>query len=311
MFNWQIFCYATTSPSLFVLGAGASMPTIKNDPSVIREKILGNGIYDVNIHNSTLIRDRLLPYDDKADIEAFKNQTISTNELAAHIPTSAIELIYARQLAAREAIICDQYEVFLKFRRSVLFIFNYDNLADQISFHHVCLYPHGKFDGKVLYSDSVERALSYLAVGDSFVERSFRYHPPIPEHPGITNRLAYRHLKTCYESLKFVVFIGYSFGKNKNNDLMDDIESFEMIVDLLKWRPKPVLIIDPSPEYLSARLESCLNGAPVYILRCKWNVLASFILSGAFYLALVNCEKQGNTKELTKLYLMYESQEIL
>jgi hypothetical protein len=33
-----------------------------------------------------------------------------------------------------------------------------------------------------------------------------------------------------------VIFVGYSFG-TQSTDTIDDTESFELITDLLRWRP--------------------------------------------------------------------------
>jgi len=58
--------------------------------------------------------------------------------------------------------------------------------------------------------------------------------------------LAYRRALELFAQSPALVLVGYSFGRWQ--DTFDDAGSFEYFVDLLRWRPRPVLILSPSPN---------------------------------------------------------------
>lgn len=95
----------------------------------------------------------------------------------------------------------------------------------------------------------------------------------------MTSSKPYSHLKVVFPTIHCVCLIGYSFGACGGRT--DDAESFEMVTDLLRWKPKPVLVVNPTPHALIDRLEASIK-QKVYGLCCKWNILAEFIKSGVF-----------------------------
>jgi len=88
--------------------------------------------------------------------------------------------------------------------------------------------------------------------------------------------LAYRRALELFAQSPALVLVGYSFGRWQ--DTFDDAESFEYFVDLLRWRPRPVLILSPSPEELADLLQQRLWRRGVYPLAVRWEIFSSVIL---------------------------------
>jgi hypothetical protein len=279
--NWQLFDYATTHRSLFVLGAGASMPTISNDLRArLKREIRDLGAWSGVSHAPTPLTKRLLPRDDWADILADYYGTVSQNDLNAHTPPAVIETLVMRLITASESTIVPQYQVFNRFFPSIVFNFNNDNLADVIDGRrHLHLRPHGFIHAAVVHSPGVTDALRSLAISDDFVGL-FDYHRPMPEPSRMTTLLPYQTLMRTFASAHVIVIAGYSFGDQLTTwSSIDDLESFELLTDLLRWRPRPVLVVGPDPERMVYRIESAVRRRLGSILQCRWNVLAEFVLS--------------------------------
>src|SRR6478735_1726384 len=101
MHDWQLFKFAITNRSLYILGAGASFPTIPFNPSdQLRQNVESNGCYETNLQPVSLLKQRLLPYDQKLDIEALKSGSISPNALVKLIPMSVIEVWFSQIITA-------------------------------------------------------------------------------------------------------------------------------------------------------------------------------------------------------------------
>ena len=303
--DWQRLSFAMTHRSLYVLGAGASLPTVPNRTAdLIRKKIFQNGLFEVSGQPTSLLKERLLPFDTSFDASAFISGGVSQNELDSLVPASVVETFFAQLITQSKIQRTSQYSVFDHFYQSVLFNFNNDNLADKVHFRHLCLRPHGKIDRRLVHAPSVNHALRWLAVSDEFT-KNLGYHRPLPEPGDITSRTPYQVLISNFLSMQAVVIIGYSFGEQPGTGSIDDSESFEMIVDLLRWRPKPVLLIDPFPERLVLRIEQAVRNKIVSPLQCKWNVLSEFILSGGFASAYKQ-SGQARDQEITSLYQKFE-----
>lgn len=301
MYDWSLFHFAIAHKSLYILGAGASLPEINPSADKIRKEIWKNGIFDASRQPTSLLKERLLP-----PLSPFTtlDSSIPQNELDAHTPTNLIEILFAQMITVPGVSRVAQYEVFDHFSSSILFNFNNDNLADAVHHRHLCLYPHRRVNFGLAHSPILNLAIEMLAIPDSITD-AFGYHRPLPEPSNITSQEPYLTLKSNFESSQSVIIIGYSFGYQTATGSIDDAESFEMIVDLLRWRPKRVLIIDPNPERLYFRIESAVRRNTVSILRCKWNVLAAFILSGAFGRAYKQM-RRNDWQEITSLYQKFE-----
>jgi hypothetical protein len=246
------------------------------------------------------VRDRLFPPDELIEYDAFRSGSISQRELVSYVPGSVIETLFAQEITIPDAQRAPQYEVFDRFCSSIFFNFNNDNLADSVDGRHLVLRPHGAVNAELVHSSAIINAVEYLTVPENFPSRSM-YHRPLPEPWHITSHLSYRMLISRFNSVRAVVIIGYSFGEQVTTGLIDDAEFFEMLVDLLRRRPKPILLVNPDPERLLFRIEESIHCKSVSALHCKWNILAEFILSGGYKLAL-----QNNWQEVTSLYLRFE-----
>ena len=144
----------------------------------------------------------------------------------------------------------------------------------------------------MVHSPGVAAALRWLAIPQSFVAQ-FAFHRPEPEPSDISESWPYRRLIEIFASLEAVVVIGYSFGEQRDTGSIDDTESLEALTDLLRWRPKPVLVIGPDPEAVAARLEAAVRTRDIGLLACRWNVLSQFVLYGAFRRACKEVPRRG------------------
>ena len=71
-----------------------------------------------------------------------------------------------------------------------------------------------------------------------------------------------------------------------------------------RWRPRPVLVVDPYPDRVADTIASAVH-RNVSVLRCKWNVLAEFILAGHYHLACQASHTKG-LQALTSMYQQFE-----
>jgi hypothetical protein len=301
MFAWNWLLRATSTRSLYLLGAGASYPEIGLGASLsneVRKRIWTNGIFPVSVQSTSSLKSSILHPNTAIQQQ---NCFIEQEELDALTPPDLVEVLVAQLLTWKEQIVPMQYRVFDLFHPSVLFNFNVDNLAYGVNPKHELLYPHGKVNSVIAHSSHMQQAIEWLTIPRSVAEY-FDYWRPIREHSSITSTNPYRRLKDIFSTVHCVSTIGYSFGAWGGG--LDDGESFEMLTDLLRWKPKPVLIINPEPQYLVELLETAIKRKTVYGLCCKWNVLAKFIVTGFFQ--RVNRISRGSTKLITNAYLCFD-----
>jgi hypothetical protein len=304
-FDWRLFRFAITRPSLYVLGAGASLPIITHQIAErIRKAVWDIGSFEAVYEPPSALKKRLLAYDIRFDIDAFFSDSISQNTLDLHTSNALVEALFAREITVPGASLPPQYEIFDYLPPSVLFNFNNDNLADGIHPRHLHLRPHGAVDYGLVHSPMMSRAIEYSAISDTF-PLYLDYHRPLPEPNDMTARPPYQTLACHFEDVGCVVVIGYSFGEQRAVGSIDDVESFEMLTDLLRWRPKPVLIVGPDPERLCFRVEAAIRKSSVTMLSCRWNVLAEFMLSDAFGLACEQIHHRG-LQVITTEYRRFE-----
>ena len=161
-----------------------------------------------------------------------------------------------------------------------MFIFNVDNLADNLHSRHTKIYPHGCVNTQIAHSKIVNEIIQSNI--DVPMYKLNTFYLPWPEPEDFTLREPYQKLSKVFHSLTVVILIGYSFGLQNVSGEIDDIESFEFLMSLLRKFPKPVLVIDPNPQILIDRIEYSIKRNCLFFLPYKWNVLSSFILSGYF-----------------------------
>lgn len=272
---WQLLNYGISHHSLYILGAGASMPNINFNASSAVNKIKTLGGYDIRQQPETQLRTRLSPKNEFLNVQELINQ-----QLIEHTLESIIHAIFAQEFTIEFCQIPPQYKVFDLFYASMMFIFNVDNLADNLHSRHTKIYPHGCVNTQLAHSKSVNEIIQNNI--DVPMSKLNTFYPPLPEFADFTLREPYRKLSKVFHRLKVVILIGYSFGLQNVSGELDDIESFEFLMSLLRKFPKPVLVIDPNPQLLMDRIESSIKRDCLFFLPYKWNILSSFILSGNF-----------------------------
>lgn len=335
MFSWDTFISATSTRSLYVLGAGASAPIIGTAAELenqVRASFWKNGIFPAEPQSMSPLKSAILGYksidqgtcgieaDEKNDIKRIiknnpcfiagdgsivpghpiaPNCFISSIELDNLTPPAFIEASIPRLLTRSDLVDLPQYRVFDYFYPSIIFNFNVDNLADVAHPKHERNYPHGKIDPGIAHSPTIVQAIQSLTIPAS-IQTRYDYWRPLPECQSITTTGSYSRLKEVFPMINFLCIIGYSFGAWGGG--MDDNESFEMLTDLLRWKPKPVLIVNPTPSFLVDFIGSAIHRKTVYGLGCKWNILAEFIISGQFRQI-----RTGYGKLITNAYLCFEN----
>ena len=272
---WQIFNYGINQRSLYILGAGASMPDISFDNSSVVNKIITLDGYDVIHQPKTLIRTRLSSTNDYFNAQDHLNQ-----QLIDHTLEPIIHGIFAQNLTIEFCQFPPQYKVFDLFNASIIFNYNVDNLAEGLHYRHINIYPHGYVHTKFAHSKCINEIIQDNI--DVAIPKLNTFYLPLPEFAGFAKQKPYQELSKVFHSVKVVVIIGYSFGLQNISGDIDDKESYEFLVSLLRKYPKPILIIDPKPQILLDRIEASIKRNCLYFLPYKWNELSSFILSGNF-----------------------------
>jgi len=298
MFAWNYLLRATSTRTLYLIGAGASyteigLGNILSDE--VRKRFWDNGIFPAAVQANSPLKSAILR--PNLTIQQ-QNCFIEQEEIDALTPPGLVEILVAQLLTLKEEIFPPQYRVFDLFYPSVIYNFNNDNLADGIHRKHELHYPHGKINHMIAHSSNMQEAIRWLAIPQS-IPNYFNYWRPIPEHSSIISMNTYRRLKDIFPTVHWVCIIGYSFGAWGGG--LDDIESFELLTDLLRWKPKNVLIVNPSPQHLVELLETAIKRKTVYGLSCKWNILAKFIINGCFQRMFR--KSRGSAKLITNAYL--------
>jgi len=157
-----------------------------------------------------------------------------------------------------------------------------------------------KINPLVAHSTIMQKALNWMKF-HKHIGQLFPYWRPVPESQSIIATEPYHRLKNVFSSMRCVCLIGYSFGAWSGG--IDDAESFEMITDLIRRKPKTVVVINPHPNNLATLLESSIK-QKVFCLSCKWNILAKFIATGFFRKAYL--ESGGSIDRITDYFLRFE-----
>ncbi|HEY4368746.1 MAG TPA: hypothetical protein VGN07_16045 [Steroidobacteraceae bacterium] len=279
--------------SLYVLGAGTSVPTIAlSSAERVLAEVVNQGIWDGQPHDPSPLTAAMLPRKLHHDLDALRSDTISLNEFVRHTPNSVIEAYIARAMTTTALERPTQYAVFDFFVPSTIFNFNTDSLDTWIHPKHDVLLPHGSIAPAFVHAPFVTAAIRHLALPAEFSDW-LDHHRPLPEPLDITTRDPYRCLIHDFGSAHLNVIVGYSFGEQRDSGAIHDTESFELIIDLMRWKPRPTLIVDPYPERIADRIGAAVH-RHVTVLPCKWNVLSHFILEGAYQSAWRERQRKGN-----------------
>lgn len=228
--GWRFLNFCSQNNSLYILGAGASLPEIRVDSNGIKDEISLLNSYDTNLHPRTAFRDRLGLT--AFDLYQNKEQEI-VQSLYDHTNEGTIEAIFSKQLISPLKETPVQYKVFDYFYPSTLFIFNNDNMHNFVHKRHTILHPHGTINSKFIESEIINECIKNGDVSQN-LNRFNRFYKPVPEEKYITSGVPYRTLKHYFNDFKAIIFIGYSFGLQKKDNTIDDQESFEFLMSLIR-----------------------------------------------------------------------------
>ena len=139
------------------------------------------------------------------------------------------------------------------------------------------LNAHGTINSDIMHSEE----------WNELIEICLTYHLEAPVMPdvllpqkeplGITNNQSYKIARKIYPFTSYVIIIGYSFGKNK--DELDDWESYLYFIRLFKNCEKPIVVISPyGADQLVYMLSEDLLRENIYGISACWNHLASAML---------------------------------
>lgn len=275
----HLLLWAMSQPRTFyVLGAGASSKLIPFTPQLrsnIEKEYDQIGIYPTSPAPQSHLFGRV--------IGKIARETVSGNLnrlLLRNISYGTLELLAQRGLwRALSGVIPSQYAVFeIVGRPSTIFSYNLDGLASAYCCgKHYVIEPHGSIDRFWIETPNYQEYLYDTAAFDVVLPHLTPKVLPSPEPTGITDTLPFirgRELSTLARAL---VFIGYSFGQWKGK--FDDSESLEFFIDLLRYRPKPVIVLSPNPEELVEILRERISSYNVYALAIRWELFSATLLS--------------------------------
>jgi len=282
---------ALTSRNLFVVsGAGLAIPIIPAMSTLARQIVssyMDLGSYPARRVHLSEIKARLLPplkellAVNRADAGArvgFRVEPWRAQLLLGVYDEALVSLFQRAIYREIEAIPPVNYRALYYVKApTLLFDFNNDTLLRRyISPPHIVLNPHGSIERRLLGSPDYD--VFIRAAVDFGLEppNPMRIWYPRPEPKWITERREYSVARR-YLSFSGDVFlsIGYSFGRTLSGTI-DDVESFEFFRDILKRRPRRVVVLDPQPEHVVGLFEDALRQR-IYACRLYWDCLASAI----------------------------------
>jgi hypothetical protein len=159
---------------------------------------------------------------------------------------------------------------------AVIFDFNLDGGMDAYcGRRHLVLAPHGTFDRRILEVSCQQELIDAVLHYEIPLTAISRVVLPGPEHHKITNGWPYQSAIEVFPRCPAMVIVGYSFGRW--DGALDDLESFEFFVDLLKRSPKPVVVVSPEPEFLAGSLQDSVKSRKIYGCPIYWHKFAASV----------------------------------
>jgi hypothetical protein len=272
------------SHTFYILGAGASyhlVPTIAQ----IADKILpyaarfhgfpAGGMRN-NITFQRIINEDTLP---SSRIRTPVEVLVKGGNLAP----ATLHGLWRRELAPRNlSIPIPHYEVFqLARRRSILFLLNVDGIGRRCCRQrHFAIEAHGSDPPEELHSKWSEELIDrniYEFDPWQFLHGAL---PIGPEPVGIAQTAPYRRAFDLFRTAKNLVLVGYSFGRRKDGGI-DDNQTFDFFVNLLREYPKPHLVVDKEPTSIAGEIQDAASLRDVYAIQAEWNHLSQAILNVA------------------------------
>lgn len=275
---------ALSTPWAFlVTGAGVSVPHVPLSPRLISRwatkyhTLIGG--YPVERRPMTPLRERLLapvlPFHSPSPgrlHSAFPN----LDPFLVGIPDAAVAAFFEWALYRPFLPVApSNYGVFgLVLRPAIIFDFNLDGqMAVYAPRGHVVLSPHGTVDPEIIEHDHYGGFLRGAADYGLPMPVLRARHLPGPEPSTMTRRPEYRHALRLFPFCKVFVLIGYSFGSQPKG--IDDAESFEFFVELLRRHRIPVVVADSNPEPIAGMLEDRIRRGNVYACDVFWDLFSS------------------------------------
>ncbi len=255
-----------TQRGLYILGAGASSPLVPLasmfGPEVGRLYLSGSS-FPVNAPPRNILSNKII----RDALSKQEPRTVESELLAGMSTGYALDA--SRYLLARPAALNlhpDNYAVFSLFPASIIWNFNHDGLAERMCApRHKIFNEHGVVHsayGGDFGRESMKYAQEYDAAAKDAREVMFE-----PEPEAFYDR-SIPDLDTC----RFVAVIGYSFARTNNG--FDDAASLYRLCEALRASPRPVVIIDPSPELTVELVREWIKSNRVYSYSLYWNVYA-------------------------------------
>lgn len=263
--------------TFYLLGAGASVgiiPLTHELKKRIVRRYRAFGMYPVELMGSDPVFERVIgdPTEDTDPITA---------ALLRHLFPSAVHAIVLQQLApVPRSPVADQYSLFLLAAKpSTFFNMNVDGLARQYCLGHYVLEPHGRIPPALVRSPRWDELINILLEFGFTAPQIPGVLLPQPEPVSVTSRAAYSVARRLFSRGRYLVIIGYSFGKSPQVDTFDDVETFEFFRELLRSSGKTVLVLSPNPAFVGFLCREAMQRSSVHELPLYWDCLSAAISS--------------------------------
>lgn len=264
--------WAMSQPRTFyVIGSGASFSLVPMTQQVGEVVAIENGRIGIS---------PAVPSSRSALLDRIVGCPTRERSMLFNIAPATLDLLVQKALLWKptNGLVPPQYAVFdVVGRPSTIFSFNLDGLASTYgSSKHRVLEPHGTIDRLWLTAPDYGELLFDTAAYGVRLPHITQKLLPGPEPARMTRGSAYQEGRELFVQAPALVLVGYSFGRWKG--AFDDKESFEYFVDLLRWRPRPTLVLSPDPAELADSLRQRLSRRDVYPLAVRWEILSSVVL---------------------------------
>lgn len=284
----------STYPNLFILGAGVSYgitPTTDQMKDQILDYWIELGGYPVVTEDRSHTFKRVM-----GDLNSIPNER--QRLYAELLNNSSVEWLLSFFLA-NDVKFTFNYGIFNLFPyRSTFLDFNLDSYSEILRKNHIVLKPHGKIPLYFKYMKvDLKEILEFPDLKIPWNEETVLI---CPEYENLLRNKEFDYLINNWSLFNYIIIIGYSFARN-NNDI-DDYYTFRFITEMIRYKNKKIILIDPFPDHLLALLEKEIK-LNIIILRIKWDIFSRVLYS------LLNERRWNNLYQLSKnVCLKYDLQ---
>lgn len=264
------------SRTFYILGAGASyglIPVTKDMQRNVESDFHAVGVYETTPAPHSQLFERIF-----GTIPQYERDIRKV--LLTHMPLGALDLLAQRALwRPSNGVVPPQYAVFdVVGSPATICNFNLDGLAStHCSHRHHVLEMHGRIDSlrfeRMNYCDLLEATVVY---GIRLPHLTPKLMPQI-EPENITLQPAYVQAKSLFPYAQAVIILGYSFGQR--SDGFDDKYSFEYVASMLRFNPRPVFVVSPTPYDLAEMLRDTLSWRHVFGVDLRWELFSGAVLA--------------------------------